>query len=669
MAIHTAERAILPLDPKYLAPAHENKAKIAALMSSILFRYQARILSLSLVSLLTAGSVAQTTPAQLSIDPAKIVHPVSPMLYGLMTEEINHSYDGGLYAELLSNHTFRSNWAGVEGWGLIRNGNAKASASMDKANGPSTALPASLKLTVDAASEANEAGLSNVGYWGVPVRPNTAYHLSFYAKIEGDISVVRARLVSDDSGRVLAETAISVHSGAWQSYESSLKTGGLVASAKNHLELTVNHSGAVWLQLPSLMPPTYNNRPNGLRIDLMEKMAAMHPHFVRLPGGNYLEGDTMNDWYNWRKTIGPLVDRPGHQAPWSYWSTDGLGLLEFLEWTEDLKVEPVLAVYAGYALKHEYAKPGPDLEPYVQAAVDEVEYVTGDVSTKWGAERAKDGHPAPFPLHYIEIGNEDDFDRSGSYSARFAQFALALRKKYPQYKLIATTKVKETEAAAQPDVIDDHYYKSPADMFDLVHKYDTAPRDGMKVFVGEWATRSGSPTPNMGDALGDAAWMTGLERNSDLIVMASYAPLLVNVNPGAMQWATDLIGYDALNSYGSPSWYAQSLFSGHLGDGVPQSSITGAQDRFFYSATVSSVDHTLHLKLVNASNHPQALTIDFTGAKLGGAKMYSLHAGSFQGTNTLTDPEAIKPVESSMKVSPSHTVPAFTIEVLDIPLQ
>jgi alpha-N-arabinofuranosidase len=389
---------------------------------------------------------------------------------------------------------------------------------------------------------------------------------------------------------------------------------------------------------------------------------------VRLPGGNYLEGDTMKDWYNFKETIGPLVDRPGHQAPWTYWSTDGLGLLEFLEWTEDLKVEPVLAVYAGYALKHEYAKPGKDLEPYVQAALDEVEYATGDVSTRWGAERAKDGHPAPFPLHYIEIGNEDWFDKSGSYDARFAQFARALRKRYPQYKLIATTQVKE-DADAVPDVIDDHYYKSPAEMFDLVHQYDAASRTGPKIFVGEWATRSGSPTPNMGDALGDAAWMTSLERNSDLIVMASYAPLLVNVNPGAMQWPTDLIGYDALKSYGSPSYWAQVMFGGKLGDAVPKSEAVGAGARFFYSVTESS--DRLYLKLVNASNmaQPLAIALEGLGAGAHSAKTTTLHAATFQATNSITQPDTIHPVEGSLQFTGSklrHSVPPYTIEVVEI---
>lgn len=613
--------------------------------------------------------VANAQTVQLSIDTTKVAHPVSPMLYGLMTEEINHSYDGGLYAELLSNHTFRGNWEGVNGWGLVRNGNAKAAASVDMNDGPSKALPTSLKMTITSASVGNEVGLNNEGYWGVPLKPKTTYQLSFYAKVEGGISNMHARLVSDATGKMLAEGDIPLKAGGWSQYKLALTTGAMEAASHNHLELTMATPGTIWLQLASLMPPTYANRANGLRIDLMEKMAIMHPKFVRLPGGNYLEGDRLEDWYDWQKTIGPLVDRPGHQAPWSYWSTDGLGLLEFLEWTEDLKVEPVLAVYAGYALKHDYIKPGKDLEPYVQAALDEVEYTTGDVSTKWGAQRAKDGHPAPFPLHYIEIGNEDWFDKSGSYPARFTQFAMALRKKYPQFKLITTDKITVTDPAAEPDVIDDHYYKSPADMFDLVHKYDDAPRNGMKVFVGEWATRSGSPTPNFGDTLGDAAWMTGLEKNSDLIVMASYAPLLVNINPGGMQWPTDLIGYDSLKSYGSPSYYAQALFAAHLGDSVPQNSISGAPDRLFYSATVSSSDHVLHLKLVNATNHPQALSLDLKGVKSGNSKVYTLHGGGYLSTNSITDPEFIKPVESTVKLGASHTVPEYTIEVIDIPLQ
>ena len=547
----------------------------------------------------------------------------------------------------------------------MREGDAKASMQLDRASGPSKALPYSLKLSVDSASTGNEAGVSNAGYWGIALKPHTVYQGSFYAKLDdAAVGPITARLINDRTGAVLAEAKIPVHTGDWSNYAYTLTTAAtLTPSAENHLQLSVAHTGTVWLQLVSLMPPTFHDRINGNRPDLMEKMAGLHPHFLRLPGGNYLEGDTLKDWYNFKETIGPLVDRPGHQAPWTYWSTDGMGLLEFLEWCEDLKIEPVLAVYAGYSLREEHVNPGKDLDPYVQAAVDEVEYVTGDVNTKWGAERARDGHPAPFPLHYIEIGNEDWFDKSGSYDARFAQFARGLRKHYPQYKLISTAPVTEKAADEQPDVQDDHYYKPSGDMLDFVHHYDNAPRTGPNIFIGEWATLSGAPTPDFGGALADAAWMTSMERNSDLIIMAAYAPLLVNVSPQASQWGTNLIGYDAMKSYASPSYYAQALFAGHLGDGTARTEITGAGDRFFYSATVSSGDRMLHLKLVNASNHDQPLTVDLHGVTgEHTAKMISLHGATFEATNSLNEPNLIHPVDApihGLGGNWKHTVPAL----------
>jgi len=309
------------------------------------------------------------------------------------------------------------------------------------------------------------------------------------------------------------------------------------------------------------------------------------------------------------------------------------------------------------------------MEPFVQDALDEIEYVTGDATTKWGAVRAKNGHPAPFPLHYVEIGNEDYLDASGSYTARYAQFAEAIHAKYPQYKLIATDGNSAYTTKVNPDVSDEHYYKSPADMMDLVHHYDATPRTGPKIFVGEWATRSGSPTPNFGDALGDAAWMTGMERNSDLIVMAAYAPLLVNVSPGGMEWPTDLIGFDAGTTYVSPSYWAQALFAGHLGEGTVQSSISGENQRFFYSATVRT--GMLHLKLVNASSEAQPLTIALTGARgAKSAKIFSLHGATYEATNSVASPDAIQPVEATIPVTAGewkHTVPPLTIEVVDIP--
>ena len=610
---------------------------------------------------------AQTT---LTIDTHSVIAPISPTFYGLMTEEINHSYEGGLYPQLLANPTFRSDWSGILNWQVTQLGQSRLSFSTDRDTGPSAALTTSLKLVTAAATPQGPAGITSSGWWGLPVLAQTKYTGSLWAKSES-ASHLLAQLVSDDSGAVLASATLDLKPGPWSEYHYTLATAAIPhATTHNHLRILTTQPGTLWLQLATLMPPTYNNRPNGNRIDLMQKMAAMSPTFIRLPGGNYLEGDNLADWYNWKKTIGPMVDRPGHPSPWNYWSTDAFGLLEFLNWCDDLHAEPILAVYAGYSLKQVHVTPGPDLEPYVQAALDEVEYLTGSTSTRWGAERAKDGHPAPFALHYIEIGNEDEFDKSKSYDARFQQFAVALRAKYPQYKLIATTPVTEPPAAA-PDFIDDHYYKSPAAMFDLVHHYDELPRTGPKIFIGEWATRSGSPTPNFGDALGDAAWMTAMERNADLIRMASYAPLLVNVNPGGMQWATDLIGFDAMTSYGSPSWYAQCLFAAHLGDTLIKTTFTTAPERVFASATLSTSTHILHLKLVNATDQPQPLAITLPGAKASNATLYSLHAATYAATNTITTPEAIHPTQSSLTPTglTTHTIPPLTIEVIDIPIK
>ncbi|RRA48609.1 alpha-L-arabinofuranosidase C-terminal domain-containing protein [Acidipila sp. EB88] len=619
-----------------------------------------------------AGAQGAAAPAQLHVNVAHNVSSVSPTLYGLMTEEINHSYEGGLYGEMVQNRSFHADWEGEPPWDLVRHGDAVATRSLDSSTGPSTALSFSMKLAVSSASPGNEAGLTNPGFWGYGVKPGTTYSGSLYARVDdAGIGPITVRMVNNATGETAAEAQVNLLAGPWQRYAYKLVTSRTVKpSIANHLEFTVSHAGTVWLQSVSLMQPTFHNRPNGNRIDLMERMAAMHPAFLRLPGGNYLEGARQKDWYDWKKTIGPLIDRPGHPSPWFYWSTDGFGLLEFLEWCEDLKVEPVLAVYAGFSLDGSHVATGKDMEPYVQSALDEIEYVTGNISTKWGAERARDGHPAPFPLHYIEIGNEDYLDHSGSYTARFAQFAEAIRRRYPQYKLISTDGNSEYATRVNADVSDEHYYKSPSDMMDLAHHYDAAPRNGPKIFVGEWATRSGSPTPNFGDALGDAAWMTSMERNSDLIVMASYAPLLTNVSPGGMEWPTDLIGFDAGTTYGSPSYWAQCLFAAHLGEHTVESSVAGVGPRFFYSATVSAQAKVLHLKLVNASTVKQPLALRLEGVQGAHiARITSLHAATMEATNSLSDPLAIHPVESVATIAGSaweHTVPALTIEVVDI---
>lgn len=619
-----------------------------------------------LATLFLAGPALGQNPntAVLTIHAAQSTAKVSPTLYGLMTEEINYSYDGGLYAEMVRNRTFRADWSGVPYWYLLEKGNAEASMSEDKTTGPSQALPASMKLDVHQADAADPAGVLNVGWWGFALRPNTTYKGSLYAKADSGIDSVIVSLVANQSGAILASARITGLTSDWKQHLFTLHTGAIEASSANHLVLAVDHPGTLWLNLVSLFPPTYHDRANGNRIDLMEKLAAMHPKFLRFPGGNYLEGDHISERYEWQKTIGPMVDRPTHPSPWGYQSSDGMGLLEFLDWCEDLHMNPVLAVYAGYSLRGEHVNPGPDLEPYVQSALDEIEYVTGGTDTKWGAVRAQDGHPAPFHLTYVEVGNEDWFDKSGSYGDRYAQFYKAIKAKYPDLQLIATAPI----TSMKPDVLDDHYYKRATEFFHDVHHYDNADRNGPKIFVGEWATREGSPTPNFGAALGDAAWMTGMERNSDLIVMASYAPLLVNVDPGGMQWESDLIGYDAMHSYGSPSYYAQVMFASNVGDEITPADEQGGGSRFFYSVTRDTAKKVLCVKLVNADSTPQAVDIKIDGAHLSGSgKVETLSAKDTQATNTIDQPRNIVPVETTLPESGAelhHRMPPYSIQVL-----
>jgi alpha-N-arabinofuranosidase len=328
-------------------------------------------------------------------------------------------------------------------------------------------------------------------------------------------------------------------------------------------------------------------------------------------------------------------------------------------------MQPVLAVYAGYSLAQEHVNPGPDLEPYVQDALEEIEYVTGGTDTQWGAVRAKNGHPQPFKLTYIEVGNEDQFDRSGSYDGRYEQFYKAIKAKYPELQIIATTPVK----SIRPDIIDDHFYRRATDFFHDTTHYDKTDRNGPKIFVGEWATREGTPTPNFGAALGDAAWMTGMERNSDIVIMASYAPLLVNVNPGGMQWETDLIGYDALRSYGSPSYYAQVMFGSYVGDEILDSQLQGGRPKLFCSVTKDTEKKRTYLKLVNAESVPHNVDIRFDGGTLApNGKLLILKALSTEGTNSIDQPQNIMPVESNLRVGSDlrYSAPAYSIQVIQV---
>jgi alpha-L-arabinofuranosidase len=583
-------------------------------------------------------------PAALKIDATHPGPEVNPMFYGLMIEEINHSLDGGLYGELIQNRVFKDDPAMPVHWSLVHNKGGIGSVALDTTQPVSgTALTTSLKVNV---SHGQRVGVANNGYWGIPLTPFTVYRASFWAKADAGFSgPLRLDIESADGTRIYAEALVPQITADWAKYTVLLTTLWVAPTETARFVLSTGSSGAFWLTEVSLFQPTYQDRLNGNRIDLMRKMAGLNPSFLRMPGGNYLEGNTIGERYQWKQTIGPIEKRSGHPGTWGYRSDDGLGLLEFLEWCQDLHMQPLLAVWAGYALDGTHVNPGADLQPYVQDALDEIQYVTGATNTTWGAQRAAAGHPAPFPLQYVEVGNEDFFDTSKSYDRRFAQFYDAIKAVYPNLKVIATGRI--TNPLRTPDLIDDHFYNTPRAMARTSNQYDSYSRTAPKIFVGEWASQEGRPTPDLNAALGDAAWLTGLERNSDVVLLEAYAPMLVNVNPGASQWPTNLIGYDAFRSYGSPSYYVQQMFSGNHGDVVLPSTLTtaGNGSEVYASVTRDTGSGTIYLKVVNMAGEVQPLKVTINGGDVASAgQAIVLTSRSPQDTNTLTDPRNVVPV-------------------------
>jgi len=680
---------------------------------------------------------AQTT--KLTLDLTKPGANVSPMLYGLMTEEINHAYDGGLYAELIRNRIFKDNKTTPEAWSLVRQDtNSKAAIKLiaatqenipfdERRHAINGALTTCFRLTVEKAD--GRVGIANEGYWGIPVKPSTAYKASFYIKGTGSFQPPRrpgaqqpvtppapviedntpgpitVTIESNDGKTVYASGTIDlVKSIYWKKYELTLTTGADVKPTKDaRFVISTNRTGLYYFNLVSLFPPTYKNQPNGFRPDLMQMLVDMKPKFLRFPGGNYLEGPLITDAFPWKTTLGPLENRPGHNGSWGYRASDGLGLLEFLMWCENMNAEAVLGVYAGYSLNGDHVDAGPLLKPYVDDALDEIEYIIGDVKTYWGAKRAADGHPKPFKLTYVEIGNEDWFDRSNSYDGRFNQFRTAIETKYPQLHCISTIAdaqypTQKVTSGKKPEVLDEHYYRNSWAMWENASQYDKYDRKGPKIFVGEWATREGAPTTNLNAALGDAAWMAGMERNSDLIIMSCYAPLFVNVNtatataPKAWQWDSDLIGHNALTSYGSPAYYVQKIYSSYLGnkivpitaENIPTQprpltrrdstdGITTAPlvPTVFYSATKDEKTGAIYLKVVNTTGKQQPVEINLKGvSKISpDATLVVIKGDKPDDTNTIIEPEKIIPVTSKIKgaaASFMRTLDPYSVSILQL---
>lgn len=636
---------------------------------------------------------------------------IDPLFYGMMTEEINYAYDGGLYAELIRNRTFRDDPAEPVGWSVAGYNGGQGAIGLESASVPDTALTMALRLDASSLNTGQRVGVANEGFWGIPVKPNTTYRAMFYAKAsDGFPGPLTLAIESDDGRTVFASTDVAQVSGDWQKYTATLRTGNVAPSTANRFVISTGTPGTIWLGIVSLFPPTYNDRPNGNRPDIMQLLVDMKPAFLRFPGGNYLEGPNFENRFNWKEMIGPIEQRPTHMSPWRYRSSDGMGLLEFLEWAQDMGAEPIVGLYAGLHIDGGAdILTGDALRPHVQDALDEIEYITGGTGTTWGARRAADGHPEPFPLRFVEIGNEDWLNGgTASYDERFTMFYDAIKARYPEIQIISTMRSQDRNFvhSRPPDLLDDHFYINIPTALDQAHLYDDYDRDATRIFVGEWATNNPrvGDTPMMAFALGDAAWLTGLERNADVVLMNCYAPLLVNVNPGARQWAVDLIGYDVMTSFGSPSYYVQRMFSNNRGDVVlpaefsplpmlspeeiPQAPVpegrgggrgvggrgrgrggpTGPFDGLYASATRDDASGDVILKLVNVQAAPQALRIDVQGvSNVSSEASGEVITGSLDAINTVADPTDTVPAPIAIRDAGTqftHALPAHSVSVI-----
>ncbi len=516
--------------------------------------------SLAVAATLVTGLTALAEPPALVVRTDQPGHAVPRSLYGVFFEEINHAGEGGLYAELVRNRAFEEPRSGeiIPGWTLRASG-VKGTLRTTREAPAGAASGASLEVEIDAGGT---AAVVNEGYWGIPLRRGETYRLRLDARRSPELAGECTAALEAADGSLHAAKKIDGVGERWGRFECELVAP--VDDGAARLAITVpersGRAGKFWLDTVSLVPAhTWKDRRFGLRRDLGTMVEHLRPAFVRFPGGCYVEGgDFLKDAFRWPATVGDIADRPGHaNATWGYWSTDGLGYHEYLQWCEDLSADAMYVFNCG--LSHKDVVPLADLGPWIQEALDAIEYALGPADSKFGAMRAANGHAAPFPLKYVEIGNENGLwsgvgGTREVYTERYAKFYDAIKARFPQVITIANTRV-----SAPMEMVDDHYYNSPRWFWDNAGLYDKADRSGPRVYVGEYAVTAGCGTGNLAAALGEAAFMTGLERNSDLVTMSSYAPMFVHARD--RRWNPDMIVFDGSRAYGTPSYHVQAMFA------------------------------------------------------------------------------------------------------------
>ena len=532
---------------------------------------------------LYAAAQAQVT---IDIDAQQRGPKVSPMLYGIFYEDINHAADGGIYAELIRNRSFEDGPrygapADMQGWSTYAAAPSQLTARLIQPTKKTPLLNSvqhnALALDIKA-SPTMPVCLVNEGFWGINAVRGRCYRLSFWAKTLKYQGTVKATLCSKDGLQLYAETVVSqfpaVKAQGWTKYEATLTANDNDPQAQ--FALVFDGVGQVQIDMVSLFPPTFKNHENGMRPDLANMLWQLHPKFMRFPGGCFVEGqESPDNAFRWERTIGPIEEREGHwNVNWGYRTSDGLGYHEYLQLAEDLGAKPLYVVNVG--IWHGGMTPYDSIQPWIDECMNALEYANGPVTSKYGAMRARNGHPEPFGIEYLEIGNEnnqpDPRQQSDHYYERYEQFYKAIRSKYPEMKIIGNVVAwgddnPKWNSKLSVDLLDEHYYRSPDWFAAAFHKYVSYDRQGPKVYVGEYAVTNGyGKLGNMNAALGEAVYMMGMENNSDVVELASYAPIFVNENDA--RWRPDMIRFSSSRVMGTPSYYVQQLMPQHLGSQV-----------------------------------------------------------------------------------------------------
>ncbi|KAL5514182.1 hypothetical protein ACEPAG_2270 [Sanghuangporus baumii] len=630
--------------------------------------------------LLATLGVAQVANFTVSVD-GTASHSIPETLFGLMFE----SGDGGLYAELLQNRAFQQVTPGssssLVAWSAV---NGAQILVVDSTAPLSSALPNSLQVQVSTGSS-GPVGVANSGYFGIRVDQSWTYNASVNFKFaEGSTfsGSLTASLVGSD-GTVFASASQDV-SGAdatnWTEFFVTLTPTSSASDTNNSFRLTVDGETAsgetIFFSLFSLVPPTFNNRPNGMRVDLAQSLADIRPAFFRFPGGNNL-GQSISGRWIWNNTVGPLTERPGRLGDWGYINTDGLGLKEYLDFIEDLNMQPIMAVWAGYSFGGTVAEA--DLAPYIKAAIDQINFVVGDPSeSEAAALRASLGHPEPYSLNWVEIGNEDFFAADTYQDYRWPEFVSALSSAFPDIQFIATTDAWSPTLSPTPQDYDVHVYQTPTWFYQNAFYYDGFQRNGTLYFEGEYAAISSNPNdifgtpadgrftfPVMSGSAGEAAFMTGLERNSDIVFAASYAPLLQSVD--SSQWTPDLISFNPGSVILSTSYYAQQLFSLSKGTEYLPSTLPQNGGTVHWSVTRDAATSAVFIKLANAGASAADVEFSLPFDVSPDATLTVLSGGQNDG-NTPDAPDTITPQTSAFDASSDFVLnaPPFSLSVLNL---